>query len=135
MIDSRPAEDGATIRRRRECLACGERFSTFERSANVATIMKRDGRREPFDREKLRRGLEAALADRPVSIGSVNSIVSRVESAVLGGSGLATSDEVGRAVLAELRELDEVAYVRFASVYKDFQGIEDFEREVAALEP
>ncbi len=134
VIDSRPAEDGAAIRRRRECVVCGERFTTFERSAKGAMVIKRDGRREAFDREKLRRGLEFALADRPVSIGSISDIVSRVESSARGGSGLVTSDELGRAVLAELREIDEVAYLRFASVYKDFQGAEDFGREVAALE-
>jgi len=134
VIDSRPAEDGAAIRRRRECVVCGERFTTFERSAKGATVVKRDGRREPFDREKLRRGLEFALADRPVSIGSISDIVSRIESSARGGSALLTSDELGRAVLAELRDIDEVAYLRFASVYKEFQGAEDFGREVAALE-
>ncbi len=134
VIDSRPAEDGAAIRRRRECVVCGERFTTFERSAKGAVVVKRDGRREPFDREKLRRGLEFALADRPVSIGSISDIVSRIESSARGGSSIVTSDELGRAVLAELREIDEVAYLRFASVYKEFQGAEDFGREVAALE-
>ena len=97
-------------------------------------VIKRDGRRESFDREKLRRGLEFALADRPVSIGSISDIVSRIESSARGGSAQVTSDELGRAVLAELREIDEVAYLRFASVYKEFQGAEDFGREVAALE-
>ena len=134
VIDSRPAEDGAAIRRRRECVVCGERFTTFERSAKGAMVIKRDGRREPFDRAKLRRGLEFALADRPVSIGSISDTVSRIESSARGGSALVTSDELGRAVLAELREIDEVAYLRFASVYKEFQGAEDFGREVAALE-
>ena len=86
VIDSRPAEDGAAIRRRRECVVCGERFTTFERSAKGAVVVKRDGRREPFDRKKLRRGLEFALADRPVSIGSISDIVSRIESSARGGS-------------------------------------------------
>ena len=134
VIDSRPAEEGTAIRRRRECVVCGERFTTFERSATGATVIKRNGRREPFDRAKMRRGLEAALADRPVTFGAITDMVSRIESAARGGSGLVTSDELGRAVLGELRELDEVAYLRFASVYKEFQGAEDFEREVAALE-
>lgn len=134
VIDSRPAEEGTAIRRRRECAVCGERFTTFERSAEGATVIKRNGGREAFDRAKLRRGLEAALADRPVTFGTISDIVSRVEAAARGGSGLVTSDELGRAVLGELRELDEVAYLRFASVYKEFQGAEDFEREVAALE-
>jgi transcriptional repressor NrdR len=134
VIDSRPAEDGTAIRRRRECPVCGERFTTFERSARDVTVVKRDGRREPFDRGKLRRGLEAALADRPVSVGAIGDVVSRIESSARGGSRLVTSDELGKAALGELRELDEVAYLRFASVYKEFQGAADFEREVAALE-
>jgi transcriptional repressor NrdR len=113
---------------------CGERFTTFERSAKGATVIKRDASREPFDRAKMRRGLEAALADRPVTFGTIGDIVARIETTAQGGSGLVTSDELGRAVLGELRELDEVAYLRFASVYKEFQGAEDFEREVAALE-
>lgn len=134
VIDSRPAEDGTAIRRRRECTVCGERFTTFERSAKTATVVKRNGSREPFDRAKMRRGLEAALADRPVTFGTISDIVSRIEAAARAGSGLVTSDELGRAVLGELRELDQVAYLRFASVYKEFQDAEDFEREVAALE-
>lgn len=134
VIDSRPAEDGAAIRRRRECFACGERFTTFERSAVGATVVKRSGVRESFDREKMRRGLESALADRPVPVGGIDAIVRRVEVSARGGSGVVTSDELGRAVLEELRELDEVAYLRFASVYKEFQGASDFEREVAALD-
>lgn len=113
---------------------CGERFTTFERPVIVATVLKRSGRREAFDREKVRRGLESALADRPVPEGSIDDIVARIEASARGGSALVTSDELGRAVLAELRELDEVAYLRFASVYKEFQGARDFEREAAALE-
>ncbi|MEN8235455.1 MAG: transcriptional regulator NrdR [Actinomycetota bacterium] len=134
VIDSRPAEDGAAIRRRRECLICGERFTTFERSVVGTTVVKRSGRREPFEREKLRRGLEAALADRPVPDGSIEDIVSRIEATARSGSSTVTSDELGRAVLSELRQIDEVAYLRFASVYKEFQGARDFEREAAALE-
>ncbi len=122
------------IRRRRECVACGERFTTFERSIATTTVVKRSGMREPFDREKIRRGLDSALADRPVPGGSIDGIVERIEASSRGGSGVVTSDELGRAVLSELRELDEVAYLRFASVYKEFQGARDFEREVAALE-
>ncbi len=134
VIDSRPAEGGGAIRRRRECLVCGERFTTFERPAIGATVVKRSGRREAFDRKKVRRGLESALADRPVPEGIINEIVARIEASARGGSALVTSDELGRAVLAELRDLDEVAYLRFASVYKEFQEASDFEREAAALE-
>ncbi len=134
VVDSRPAEGGGAIRRRRECLVCGERFTTFERPAIGATVVKRSGRREAFDREKVRRGLESALADRPVADGAIDDIVARIEASARGGSALVTSDELGKAVLAELRDLDEVAYLRFASVYMEFQGAEDFEREAAALE-
>ncbi len=134
VIDSRPAEDGGAIRRRRECLVCGERFTTFERPVIGVTVVKRSGRREAFDREKVRRGLESALADRPVPEGAVDDIVARIETSARGGSALVTSDELGKAVLAELRDLDDVAYLRFASVYKEFQGARDFEREAAALE-
>ena len=129
------AEEGTAIRRRRECLDCSHRFTTFERVDHAPlTVVKSHGGTEPFDRAKMRRGLEAALADRPVTFGAITDMVSRIEAAARGGSSLVTSDELGRAVLGELRELDEVAYLRFASVYKEFQGAEDFEREVAALE-
>lgn len=134
VIDSRPAEGGGAIRRRRECLICGERFTTFERPVIVATVVKRSGRSEAFDREKVRRGLDFALADRPVPEGTVDDIVARIEALARAGSALVTSDELGKAVLAELRDVDEVAYLRFASVYKDFQGASDFGREAAALE-
>jgi transcriptional repressor NrdR len=134
VIDSRPAESGGAIRRRRECLVCGERFTTFERPVIGATVVKRSGRREAFDREKVRRGLESALADRPIPEGTIDDIVARIEASARGGSALVTSDELGKAVLAELRDLDDVGYLRFASVYKEFQGAGDFEREAAALE-
>ncbi len=134
VIDSRPAENGGAIRRRRECLVCGERFTTFERPVIVATVVKRSGRNEAFDREKIRRGLEFALADRPVPEGTVDDIVARIEASARAGSAHVTSQELGKAVLAELRDVDEVAYLRFASVYKEFQGASDFEREAAALE-
>ncbi len=134
VIDSRPAEDGTAIRRRRECLACGERFTTFERAVVSVMVVKRSGEREAFDRAKMRRGLEASLADRAIPPGSIDGIIRRIESSASGGSGIVTSDELGKAVLDELRSLDEVAYLRFASVYKEFQGASDFEREVAALE-
>lgn len=134
VIDSRPAESGGAIRRRRGCLVCGERFTTFERPVIGATVVKRSGRREGFDREKVRRGLESALADRPVPEGTIDDIVARIEASARGGSALVTSDELGKAVLAELRDLDDVGYLRFASVYKEFQGAGDFEREAAALE-
>jgi transcriptional repressor NrdR len=134
VVDSRPAEEGRAIRRRRACSACGERFTTFERSAVVVMVRKRDGSREPFEAAKVRRGVESALADRLVPADAVDDLVEQVASWAQSGPGEVTAEGVGREVLAGLRELDEVAYLRFASVYKDFQVASDFEREMAALE-
>lgn len=133
VIDSRPADEGLAIRRRRTCATCGQRFTTFERPVVVMTVVKRDGTRQPFDSIKVRNGVERALADRPVAQEAVDDLVRRVESYVRSNSEV-TTDDVGREVLDGLLALDEVAYLRFASVYKDFQGAGDFEREVAALE-
>jgi transcriptional repressor NrdR len=96
--------------------------------------MKRDGHREPFDPVKVRRGVENAVADRPVPADAVDALVRSIESEVGAGSGVVRAEDIGLAVLTGLRRIDEVAYLRFASVYKDFQGAEDFEREMAALE-
>lgn len=134
VIDSRPADDGAAIRRRRLCEACQARFTTYERSERVLMVRKRSGALEEFDAAKLSAGLGAALADRPASALQVATLVSDVEQAVREEGGTVESEQIGRAVLERLRNLDEVAYLRFASVYKEFQGAEDFEREMAALD-
>lgn len=134
VVDSRAADGGSTIRRRRECTACGRRFTTYERAAIEHFVIKRSGVREPFDGHKLRRGIERALVDRPVPAGSVDRLVADISVYVGGQGGEVTADEIGQEVLARLRDLDEVAYLRFASVYKEFEGARDFEREVAALE-
>ena len=134
VIDSRPADQGTTIRRRRNCSNCGHRFTTYERNAPVVLVRKRSGRLEPFAPEKLQRGLDAALADRPVPPEALAELLEEVESAAVSHVGPISSEKVGRLVLEHLRQLDEVAYLRFASVYKAFQGAEDFGREVAALE-
>lgn len=133
VVDSRPAEGGASIRRRRECEACANRFTTYERSDLPVIVRKRDGSREPFQADKVLRGLERALAGRPAGAGDVGALVERVR-ALAAHRNEVSSEEIGREVLAGLRTLDEVAYLRFASVYKDFQGADDFEREVASLE-
>jgi transcriptional repressor NrdR len=134
VVDSRPSDGGAAIRRRRECAVCGHRFTTYERAVAAITVRKRDGRIEDFDPRKIRRGVESALADRPVPADTIDRIVSRVEvMATIEGPQI-EADAVGREVLAGLRAADEVAYLRFASVYKEFQGASDFEREMAALE-
>lgn len=134
VVDSRPADQGASIRRRRECLSCNSRFTTYERAEAVLLVRKRDGAIEPFQTEKVRRGLERALTDRPVAAETVALMVEEVELAARAAGPVIESDVVGRAVLDQLRSADEVAYLRFASVYKDFQDAADFEREVAALD-
>lgn len=134
VIDSRPADDGAAIRRRRLCEACGTRFTTYERCERTLMVRKRSGELEPFDASKLSAGVGAALADRPASATQVSSLVTEVENRARSSGGVVESDEIGKAVLELLRGVDEVAYLRFASVYKEFQGAEDFERELTALE-
>jgi transcriptional repressor NrdR len=134
VVDSRASEDGAAIRRRRECLACGRRFTTYERLEEVPfVVVKRSGARTPFDRTKIVEGLVAAAKNRPVSATAMETVAAEVEETLrLEGSEVST-EQIGRAVLNRLRDLDEVAYVRFASVYKGFSDIGDFEREVGLL--
>ncbi len=134
VVDSRPAEQHAAIRRRRECEDCRQRFTTYERVVPVLLVKKRSGRLEPFSPEKLRRGVAAALADRPVPDSRIAQLVEEVEVSLQGRSSPVSSERIGREVLERLRALDEVAYLRFASVYKDFQAVQDFERELASLE-
>lgn len=134
VVDSRPAEAGHAIRRRRACSNCGDRFTTYERTEAAIQVRKRSGRIEPFMPEKLRLGIEAALADRPVSDRRRLDIVLSIEQALRALGSPVAADDIGRLVLEHLREVDEVAYLRFASVYKEFQGAQDFEREMASLE-
>lgn len=132
VVDSRQADDGAAIRRRRECLACGRRFTTFERVEEVALVVrKRGGRREPFDRAKVVAGMRAAAKNRPVEVVTLEGVAAEVEEELRLAGGEVTSREVGLAVLTRLRDLDEVAYVRFASVYGGFERLRDFERLLA----
>jgi transcriptional repressor NrdR len=136
VVDSRTADDGAAIRRRRECLACASRFTTYERLDEVPLIvLKQDGRREPFDRGKVLAGVRAAAKNRPVDEPALDALVGRVEDQVRCLGSEVASEQIGHLVLAELRQIDEVAYVRFASVYKDFSAIDDFQRELSALAP
>lgn len=134
VVDSRPADDGSAIRRRRQCEECGTRFTTYERCERTLMVRKRSGGVEPFDGAKLSAGIGAALADRPASAADISTLVARIESQARAGASVVDSEEIGLAVLDHLRALDEVAYLRFASVYKEFQGAEDFEREMAALD-
>ena len=135
VVDSRLAEDGRAIRRRRECLNCTRRFTTFERSEEVPLfVVKRNGDEELFDRAKVIEGINRSVKNRPVSDAEIEALAEDVEDAVraLESRPVATA-EVGREVLERLRDLDEVAYLRFASVYKDFQELDDFERELGRL--
>jgi transcriptional repressor NrdR len=134
VVDSRPAEDGSAIRRRRECDSCGRRFTTFERGDALAVrVIKRDGSKEPYDRAKVVAGVEKAIVNRPVTEEQVARVADRVEERLRRRGPEVTTQEVGLEVLAQLRRLDDVAYVRFASVYKDFQEVSDFERELGIL--
>jgi transcriptional repressor NrdR len=134
VVDSRVSEEGATIRRRRECLACGRRFTTYERLEELPLlVLKRSGQRQPFDRSKIVAGLQAAAKNRPISLEQMAGLALEVEEAMRLEGSEVTTQQVGLAVLDHLRALDEVAYVRFASVYKGFADVGDFEREVGLL--
>jgi transcriptional repressor NrdR len=134
VVDSRPAESNTSIRRRRECESCEHRFTTYERLEPQLMVLKRSGKREVFSPPKLASGISAALADRPVSGSDVESIVEEIEESVREAGPQVSSEDIGHMVLERLRELDEVAYLRYASVYKEFQGAADFEKEMAELE-
>jgi transcriptional repressor NrdR len=134
VVDSRPADGGSSIRRRRQCGVCGRRYSTYERIEDVGLMVrKRDDARDPFRREKIAAGVLKATKNRPVSELQVEELVDRVEERLRRKGPEVTSQQVGIEVLQQLRNLDEVAYLRFASVYKDFQELTDFERELGAL--
>ncbi len=133
--DSRPTEDSAAIRRRRVCLTCNFRFTTFERvQLRELTVIKRNGRRVPFDRDKLARSVEIALRKRSVEPERIEQTVSKIvrELESLGESEV-TTETIGETVMAHLRELDDVAYVRFASVYRSFKDINEFMAELQDL--
>ena len=132
VIDSRVAEDGGSIRRRRTCSECSKRFTTVE--LMQLTVLKRSGATEPFDRDKAIAGVRKACKGRPVSAAQLACLGQEVEDALrLTGQAEFDANEVGLAILAPLRALDEVAYLRFASVYRSFTSVADFEREIAAL--
>jgi transcriptional repressor NrdR len=136
VIDSRVSEDGATIRRRRECEHCNERFNTFETAElKLPSLVKSDGRREAFDDRKLRTGFERALQKRPVSAEQIDAAVrSVIHSLRMTGEREIASRRLGVFVMDELKKLDQVAYVRFASVYRRFEDVADFREEIERLE-
>jgi transcriptional repressor NrdR len=134
VIDSRSAEGGASVRRRRQCLKCSRRFTTFERVEPIGlNVVKRDGAKQPFERAKVIAGVRKAIKNRPVTEEQVAKLADRVEGKLRRKGPMVTTQEVGIEVLDLLRRLDDVAYLRFASVYKDFQELTDFERELGIL--
>ena len=135
VIDSRPNEDGSAIRRRRECEGCGRRFTTYERIDLVPMmVVKKDGRREPFDPDKLRSGVVKACEKRPISMQVVDDLVADIQSRVESDFDReVTSAQLGDMVMDRLQEIDEVAYVRFAAVYRHFKDIQTFMEELSRL--
>ncbi|RJO69446.1 transcriptional repressor NrdR [Nocardia panacis] len=132
VVDSRETEEGTAIRRRRSCPQCGRRFTTVETA--ILSVVKRSGVTEPFSREKVIRGVRRACQGREVDDDALNLLAQQVEDAVRAkGSPEVPSHEVGLAILGPLRDLDEVAYLRFASVYRSFTSAEDFEREITEM--
>ena len=135
VVDKRETRAGTTTRRRRECLECGKRFTTYERvEALDLYIIKKDGRREPYDRQKLRAGVLKACEKRPISQETINKTVDKIENELRQLKSVEIRGEiVGEKVMGELRELDKVAYIRFASVYREFADVTDFQNELKGL--
>ena len=134
--DSRPAEDGAAIRRRRQCEACGARFTTFERiQLRELTVLKSEDRREPFERDKLLRSVSIACRKRPIDQARIDKLVSGIQRQLeTQGEGEVTTNRIGEMVMEALKGLDSVAYIRFASVYRDFTEARDFEEFASTIQ-
>lgn len=135
VVDSRASKEGDSVRRRRECLKCGRRYTTYERIEEVAQmVIKKDGRRETFDRWKVKSGILKACEKRPVSLEQVDGLIDDLERALFNSSDHEVSTEsIGLAVMERLKKLDEVAYVRFASVYRQFKDLNEFMTELKVL--
>ena len=134
VVDSRLAEDGKAIRRRRECPKCNHRFTTFERQElNNLIIVKRDGTREPYSREKLERGIWLACTKRPVTQEQIDRMLSKLEEKWSGNKEEVASSTIGNDVMRALSKIDKVAYIRFASVHREFKDVEEFKQEVGKL--
>jgi len=135
VVDSRMAREGGVIRRRRECLSCKRRYTTYERvEESLPVVVKKDGRREPFDRTKILSGLTKACEKRPISTATIEALTERIEKRIqeMGDTEI-QSRTIGEEVMKELHQLDQVAYVRFASVYREFKDIDQFMDELKAL--
>ncbi|MDJ1121478.1 transcriptional regulator NrdR [Olsenella sp. YH-ols2217] len=136
VVDSRPSESNEAIRRRRQCMQCGARFTTYERREELPlVVVKRDGRREPFDRQKIMHGLVAATVKRDLDVAQLDRLIDDVEQKLRDGGVLEVpSKQLGEMVLLALKDVDGVAYVRFASVYRDFKDVDEFREELGRLE-
>lgn len=132
VIDSRSTEEGVSIRRRRECLKCNKRFTTYEKVESIPImVIKKDKRREPFDSSKIMRGLTRACEKRPISVDMIEDIVYKIETKIYNTlEREITSDQIGEMLLEQLKDVDEVAFIRFASVYRDFKDVETFRNEI-----
>ena len=135
VVDSRPSENNDAIRRRRECIGCGFRFTTYERCEEMPiVVIKRDGHKEPFDRQKLMRGLLTATVKRDIPVSTLSALIDDIESSLRDGGTLEVSSvDLGSMVLKRLISVDKVAYVRFASVYRDFKDVDEFSEELRSL--
>ena len=135
VVDSRSSKDGEAIRRRRECLKCARRYTTYERIEEVAQmVIKKDGRRENFDRWKLKAGILKAVEKRPVSLEQIEAMIDEVERSLFGSTEHeVTTEAIGEAVMDKLKPLDEVAYIRFASVYRQFKDLNEFMNELKGM--
>ena len=134
-VDSRMAKEGQVIRRRRECLSCKRRYTTYERvEESLPMVVKKDGRREPFDRQKILSGITKACEKRPISVSTIEAVTDRIEKRIqeMGETEL-SSNAIGEEVMRELHNIDQVAYVRFASVYREFKDIDQFMDELKVL--
>ena len=134
VVDSRSTEDGNAIRRRRECEGCGRRFTTYEKIDSVPLmVVKKDRRREPFDSGKLRQGIMKACEKRPVSVADIDKLTRSIEMKAYASEQEVTSEQIGEMVMERLKDLDEVSYVRFASVYRQFADLQNFQEELNRL--
>ncbi|MEK6839726.1 MAG: transcriptional regulator NrdR [Nanoarchaeota archaeon] len=133
VIDSRENEHSLTVRRRRECSGCDKRFTTYERCEMELTVIKRDGRKETFDRDKMKMGMVRACAKRPISVETIDHLTTKLESKLRSMGGEVKSEAIGKLIMHELKKLDKIAYIRFASVYHDFDDVQSFEKEAKLL--
>ncbi len=133
VIDSRESSDGLSVRRRRECPKCKRRFTTYERIETNVIVIKKDGRREAFDRQKLFNGVQKACEKRPIPMEDIEKLVNDVEMTLRARGQEVSSREIGNIVMKKLKKLDKIAYIRFASVYKEFADIDDFRNELSKL--